>query len=492
MAGRIVVIGGGIAGLCAAVHARLCGYEVELLEAHDRPGGLATSWQRDGYTFETCLHWLLGTRPGGSMYRRWQEVLDIASLRFVHPEEFVRLETEDGERLCVYTDLDRLEAEMLRRAPADAAPIGRFVAAVRRLARLELPEPGQRGLAGFRALLKLLPYLPTLRHWSRRSCEQCGRAFSDPLLRSFFGAGEMAELSAVALVFSLGWMSRQDGGYPIGGSQAVIRAIVRRLDQLGGRLRCGARVARILVEHDAAVGVRLEDGEVVAGDWVISAADGHATIYDLLGGRYRDRSVDRRYDTLKPFPSYLQVSLGVAQDLSDRPGFLTRILDTPIAPDPATSLSQLSFRIFHYDPTFAPPGKTAVTCALPTRAAEHWTRLRQTDPARYQDAKQLVAEAVIGVLERVVPGVRAAIEVVDVATPATVMRYTGNWQGSMEGWLLTPQSGFGPLPMTLPGLRRFAMAGQWVMPGGGLPSGLLTARAALRAICRADGTRFAG
>ena len=48
----------------------------------------------------------------------------------------------------------------------------------------------------------------------------------------------------------------------------------------------------------------------------------------------------------------------------------------------------------------------------------------------------------------------------------------------MEGWLLTPATGFRPLPRTLPGLRQFLMVGQWVMPGAGLPSGLMTARAA--------------
>jgi len=90
-----------------------------------------------------------------------------------------------------------------------------------------------------------------------------------------------------------------------------------------------------------------------------------------------------------------------------------------------------------------------------------------------------------------VPGVRQAIEVIDVSTPATVIHFTGNWKGSMEGWLLTPGSEFGLLPNTLPGLRQFMMVGQWVMPGGGLPSGLMTARAAIQAVCKHDRLPFA-
>lgn len=98
----------------------------------------------------------------------------------------------------------------------------------------------------------------------------------------------------------------------------------------------------------------------------------------------------------------------------------------------------------------------------------------------------------IAILEKIAPGIREEIEAIDASTPATVIRYTGNWQGSMEGWLLTPQTGFKPLPRTLPGLKRFMMVGQWVMPGGGLPSGLMTARSALQEICKQDRWRFPG
>ena len=222
--------------------------------------------------------------------------------------------------------------------------------------------------------------------------EEYGNRFKNPLLRAFFQSGDSAQLSAIALVFSLAWMSDLNAGYPIGGSQAIIRLIVENFLRLGGRLRLGAKVDRILVEGDAATGVRLADGETIAADWVISAADGHATIYDLLGGKYTDKLTDKIYRTLRPFPSYVQVSLGVARDLSQQPGFLTRLLDAPLPVDPGTQLSRVSFRFFHFDPTFAPPGKTAVTCFLPTRNFDYWVNLQHRDPARYQAEKVRIAD----------------------------------------------------------------------------------------------------
>jgi phytoene dehydrogenase-like protein len=487
---KIVIVGGGIAGLCAAVYALKCGYEVEVLEMHDMAGGLATSWRRGPYTFETCLHWFLGSSPRGDFHAQWKEVFAIEKLTFIDPEVFVRMETESGKGVNIYTDVDRLEAELLRHAPQDSDAIREFTRAMRRLRGFRLLNPSGSLADNWRNMLRDVPAYPLLGKLSKMSGSEYGSRFTDPLLRSFFSNGDIGRMNAVVMVLSLAWMNVGNAGYCIGGAQAIIRLIEEEIARLGGKIRFRARVERILLERDVAVGVELAGGERVMADWVVSAADGHATIFGFLGGRYLDRATRKLYSEGETFASYLQVSLGVGLDLWNQPPMVSRLLDSPLIVDPETEVNQVSFRIFHFDPTFAPPGKTTVTSLLSTRNFTWWSDLRRDRPADYHSEKQRVAEAVIDVLEKRLPGLRRAIEVVDVSTPATVIRYTGNWRGSMEGWLVGPGAGFRPLPNTLPGLRRFVMAGQWVLPGGGLPSGLLTARSAVKAVCREDRVPF--
>ena len=487
---KLLVIGGGIAGLCAAIYARRSGYDVELVEQHDSPGGLATSWTRGPYTFETCLHWLLGSSPASPMHRQWRELFEIDRLRFIYREEFVRIEASDGRALSICTDVDRMQDALLRHSPADAEAIGDFADAVREFAHLPLPDPWEHGPAAWLGYLRMLPEAARLHRFARISAADYGARFRDPLIQAFFDAGESSQMAAIALAFALGWMSAGQAGYPLGGSQAVIRLMAENLQRLGGRLRLSAHVQNILIEHDAAVGVRLESGEVMHADSVLSAADGHATLQSLLGGRYTEPRLEAAYSNWKPYPSYLQVSLGIAQDLSHLPGFGSHVLDKPLAVDPQTQLKQLSYRCFHFDPTFAPPGKTALTCFLPTYGYDYWVQLRERDMERYRAEKARIAEVVVDILEHTRPGLRMGIEVTDVSTPATVIRLTGNWCGSMEGWLPTPQVGLRPLPNRLPGLANFYMAGQWVVPGGGLPGGLMSARAAIRDLCADDGVHF--
>lgn len=488
---KIAIIGGGIAGLSAAVYALRCGYAVELLESNSQAGGLAMSWERGAYRFETCLHWLVGSRPGGDFHGRWRELLDIDKLTFIDPEIFVRIETERGDDgLTIYTNIDRLQMALLKRAPHDAAQIGEFCDEVREMSQFRMLDPSEGLAENWLALLQDLPRFPLLRKLSRMSGKEYGRRFSDPLLRRFFSDGDIGQMSAIAMIFSLAWMHGHNAGYCWGGSQALIRGIEATMRRLGGTVRFNTKVVKILVENDRAVGVELSGGERVMADWVISAADGHTTLYDLLSARYLTDALRERYETRPLFASYVQVSLGVAMDLHDQPPMLNLVLERPLVVDPGTGHDSIGFRFFHFDPTFAPAGKTAVTCLLPTRNYRYWADLRANDPPRYYAEKHRVADAAIEVLERRIPALRAAIEAMDVSTPASVIRHTGNWQGTMEGWLPEPGDRWRPLAQTLPGLDGFMMVGQWVAPGGGLPSGPMTARPAVKAICKADHRPF--
>jgi phytoene dehydrogenase-like protein len=256
-------------------------------------------------------------------------------------------------------------------------------------------------------------------------------------------------------------------------------------------------VDKILVESgaeygaDRAVGVRLTDGTEHRADVVISAADGHATIFYMLDGKYVSDKVRGYYENLPIFPPIVQVSLGIARDLSDQPHSVNYPLDQPISVA-GVDRSRLGFRHYCYDPTLAPAGKSIVEFMFPSNHP-YWKKLSE-DPERYDAEKKDIAIKVIDQLETRFPGVADQVEAVDVATPLTYERYTGNWQGSMEGWLPTTETadmmmGKG-MDKTLPGLDNFYMIGQWVEPGGGLPPAATSARGVIERICKQDDRPF--
>ena len=484
---KALIIGGGIAGLCAGVYLRRNGFDTEILEMHTISGGLATAWKKGGFTFENCVHWLVGSKPGGDLNAEWREVFDIDRLEFYDTDVFQVVES-GGQSVRIYTDPDRLEAELLAKAPEDAAPIKEFTGVIRKLMRFRFGDnPSDKPfLPRMAAFLKMFPLLPVFAKYRKFTLADFARKFKNPLLRSFFEGG-LPGLSFIAIPFSLAWMAGGNAGYPIGGSFKMIGLIEENYRKLGGKIRFKARVERILVENGRAAGVRLAGGEELRADVVLSAADGHATLFDMLEGKYLDDKYRKVYERYRPFPSYVQVSLGVNADLKGEPGLLSVKLDSPLQVDPETKEDTLAFRVFHYDPTFAPAGGTAIVCIVSTYDDAFWSGLRETDKKKYESEKKRLAKAVSAVVEKRFPKAKGKVKVVDVATPATIIRYTGNWHGSMEGWLMTPQTGIKTLPLVLPGLKDFYMAGQWISPGGGLPAGLMTGRMVSRRICKDKG-----
>ena len=147
----------------------------------------------------------------------------------------------------------------------------------------------------------------------------------------------------------------------------------------------------------------------------------------------------------------------------------------------------MEMEVSNFDTTLTPTGKTTITVNFTTREGLFWIDLRQNSLKKYRKAKQEVSDATISVLRQKFDGQidTSKIEMVNVTTPATYARYTGNSLGSSQGW--APNDNIMrrlPVDVTLPGLSRFAMAGHWMEAGGGVPIALLSAIRAERCIMR--------
>lgn len=495
MSHDLIIIGAGMAGLSAGCYAQMNGYRSLILEAHAIPGGLCTAWKRKGYTFDASIH-ILFSSSSGMFHRMWRELGVLPGRGIVHHEVQTRLEAmgRSGE---VFTDLDRLERELLRLSPGDAPLSRRLVSLARRCVDFGRGMPEKpRELWGALDYLKLmkstLPRLAVLRE-GKQSLQGFAAQYRDPfaaeLVRSIVDAPgwPMPEVPLLVALVLLAEQHARNAGSPLGGSIAFAQTIARRYKSLGGNLRCRARVKEILVERDRAVGVRLEDGSELRAGAVLSAADGRRTIFEMLGGVYASPELRRAYAEWRVYPPLVQVMLGVARDLSREP---RHVVFEPSAPLLVAGEVRHRLDVLHYghDPKMAPPGKSVVQVWYPSNH-DYWAALRE-DRARYDAEKQRIAELTIAELDRRWPGFAAQVEVVDVPTPTTYERYTGNWQGSPEGWCLTTRNLGAELPQRLPGLARFYMAGQWTVPFSGVPGAASSGRNAIQLLCKDERRRF--
>ncbi len=462
---------------------------------HNITGGVCTGWKRQGYTFDGAMHWLVGTKPGSTFYNIWEELGATRNWQIVDHDLFVIAE-KGGRTLNFYSDIDRLKKHMLEIAPEDSGVIREFTGAVRKLSRVEMPYEKAPELYNIIDMLKMVGALPSLmlvRKWSKVTSRDFFQRFKNPFLREVLTAtfvGDSADVPLLFFLYTCAWLDQKMAGYVKGGSLELVKSIEKRYLELGGELRVSSRVEKILVENDTAVGIRTADGQEHRSDIVISAADGHATLFGMLEGKYLDRKTRGYYENPQLFPPLIYVSLGVARSFGDIPPSVTG-LNIPLT-EPIMVAGKpnrwMGVQIYNFDPAMAPPGKTAMKTQFMTDY-EYWRKLR-LEPERYKQEKEQIARQVIAQLDQRFPGLAGQVQTWDVATPVTWERYTGNWRGSYEGWLFKHWDMNTRISKTLPGLKGFYMAGQWVEPGGGMPTAVMSGRNVTQIICRKDKKRF--
>lgn len=490
---KVVIIGAGIAGLSAGCYLQMNGYESEIYELHKISGGLCTSWERKGYTFDGCIHWLVGSGPSNSLYDIWTELGGIdKETEIINSEIFTRIEGEDGLHFNIFTDVDKLETEMLRFSSKDEEVIKELTDAIRFFVSFQCSRDNPPPPEVQRTFGEKIPAF--FKKWATIPINDYIRRITDPILKQFFqrifGDFTSNDASIFMLLATLGYLHAKTAGYPIGGSRPFTKRIEKRYLDLGGKIHFNARVKEIIVENDKTKGILLKNGKKIPADIVISAADGYDTIFNMLKGKYVDKEIKWNYENLKPFPPVCQVSLGVADEFTGIPHSIQFLLKKPISVDPKTELNAMGVRIFNFDPTMAPKGKTAVVVFFVSKDYEYWTNMRENNREMYNETKERLANDVINQLETRFPNIKSKVEVVDVSTPATFIRYTNNWKGSYEGWLPDMQLMGKTLTETLPGLDNFFMVGHWTRPGGGLPPAAMSARKIVEIICKQNGKEF--
>jgi phytoene dehydrogenase-like protein len=489
-----IIIGAGIAGLSAGTYLQRNGYDTQIFELHGQPGGLCCAWKRKDYTIEGCIHWLFGSNPADPIYHLWNELIDMQSVEFIYSDEHIRMEDKDGKYIAVYTDIDRLEKEFLEKAPEDAALIRDLIYAVRKF--IHFVFPAGKAPETFNIfdriifLAKLLPYMGAFRKWSKITIRDYAARCQNPLLKKTLLHTFFPNMTMFFIIITLAWKHNKYAGYPVGGSMKWARLMEQAYLNSGGVINYNSKAIKIITSNNSATGVILENGQAYRSDIIVSAADGYATVFDMLEGKYLDDQINDYYENYEVMPSYVQVSLGIARKFDNEPQTVAFPLEQPLIVDDNVRHEDIVVRIFNNDRAIAPEGKSLLTILLTTTNYSYWENLRQKSKEKYQAKKEQVANDVINALEKRFGNIRANIDVVDVSTPATVIRYTNNWKGSLEGWTLSPKMAWEKMKKVLPGLSNFYMTGQWVEPGGGLSTSLISGRNVAQLICRDDKKKF--
>jgi phytoene dehydrogenase-like protein len=487
----IIIIGAGMGGLAAGVYARMNGYKTRIFEMHAVPGGQCAAWKRRGYTFDACIHHLMGCSPFSKINILWKE-LGAMPRELIYTKECVSVASAEGKIFNDYYDPDLLEKHLKELAPGDAPVIDEYVSAIKKFSRSD--TWGAMMMGSTWDFYRQAPAMLSAGKWFKVSMQQYAGRFTDPFLKKAF---PLLEYSAPDMPFFIhlakhGYGLNKDIAWPAGGALEFARSIENRYKELGGEIHYQQRVVKILTKNGRAVGIRTEEGTEHEADLIISNADGRKTILDMLEGRYINDRIKKYCREPQDETNWaVHVFLGVARDLSNEPSALVMLLDRPVEIAGHVNES-LEIQFYSFDKTMAPEGKGVIKVEL-VSSYSYWQKL-YGDRTLYEEEKAKVARTVVEVLEQRYPGIKSQVEVVDVPTLMTWERYMGGTHGfanmpnkklNIAGSLFKREP-----ETTLPGLANFHLVGAWVTSTGALFANALSGRTVIKKICKSDRKRF--
>ena len=490
----VIIIGAGLGGLSTGTYAQMNGYQCRIFEHARHPGGVAAEWKRQGYTIDGGIHFYMGYRPGRPDHDLYRELGIYQENQYLEMTNYGRfINPSDGRSLDIIQDLDQLAATMKDISPKDAAFINKVFKGAKAFRNsnmtgtMKKPPDMTRWWDTLKMMIKMKGTLRYYSGWYMQSLGEATKQLHDPWLVHVFKHLFMPEVPVVFIMIILGALSGGNMAVRKDGSGGFARALEKRFLDLGGEVAYRSTVEKILVEKYHAVGIRLSNGEEYRADHIVSAADGFSTLYDLLDGKYLTAQLRKLHEGWPLWKPVVLINYGVARDFSYEPS-VTMLKSTSNIRAGYLASDCWVIRVFNYCPNCAPAGRTLVQVMIESEW-QPWKDIRE-DKDVYNKEKEMTAKQVLERLNDVWPGIKDQVEMTNVATPHTWWRITRNRQGAFEGFAIIDKIFTTSVKRTLPGLDNFFMAGQWVVPGGGVIPTLVSGKHAAMLLCRRDGKVF--
>lgn len=294
-----VVIGSGFGGLAAAVRLGARGYRVTVLERLDAPGGRASVFRQDGFTFDagpTIITAPFLLEELWSMCGRRLE--DDITLKALSP--FYRIRFHDGETFDCSGDAAAMRAEVARLSPSDVAGYERFMELAEEIYQIGFERLGAVPFESWTDMARVAPHLLRLQSY-RTIYGLVAKYIRDPRLRIAFSFHPLFvggnPFSVTSIYGLISFLERRWGvHFAMGGTGSLVTGMVDLIKGQGNVVRCGADVSEILLDGKRATGVRLAGGECIAADVVVSNADVAWTYRNLLPADARRHWTDRKID----------------------------------------------------------------------------------------------------------------------------------------------------------------------------------------------------
>jgi len=481
-----VIIGSGLGGLsCAAAFARQ-GFRPLVLEQHYIPGGYATTFRRrEGFCFDVSLHSTsAGERDG--VYNLIPGFPEIKNVEFIPHSNLYRVIYPDYDIRVPQKDLPGYIKVLTGYFPDEKQGIEGIFSDMKGLAEDINKYSNAGGKVDMSRFPSDYPYL--FKSYSKTWGELVDVRIKNPKLKTiisslwgYYGLPPSKLASIYYALPTIGFLL-EGGYYPRGKSQKMSNALVKFIEEHGGKVLLQTRVEKILMKDHSAYGVKTDEGKEYYGKVVVSNANAYDTFHKMIEEKEFLKNYLARMNKFTVSLSTFQIFLGLEKDLIGEIGIKdTEIfyetgydIDSDYKAALDADMENTSFGLMLYDNIYkgySPKGKNTVNI-LVLQGFDHWEKFESNywkgNKQGYIAEKERMADILINKVEKtLLPGLLKAIEVKEIGTPLTNVRFTGNYRGAIYGWDQTLDNSPPRRLAQTTTIKNLYLSGAWTTPGGG-------------------------
>lgn len=480
----IVIIGSGLGGLCCGAYLAREGFPVTIIEQHDRPGGYATTFERDGgkYTFDVSLH--ATTINNNSLERTLKNLGVLEKIEVVQASTGFRVKSGDIDFTFPQRDINQLIHNVSEHFPEEVEGFRNYMSEMKALGD-EADELSKKGMPS----MLLFPFL----YWNlfsarnRTLAEMLDEHMKDPKLKKIIssawpltGGPQPSNLSGCVYAITL-IKYLQNGVQNIKpNSEALIDALVETITNAGGEILYETEVEKINVKNGAVSGVTVSGGKTLPARTVVSNASPLNTFHKMLSRDVVPPEYLQQLNKYKPGLSTFIIWLGLNHDLRNLTKDANIFQHSELTPEGdsqsylAGDIKNIPYYITIYDNIYegysqAGTSTAAIVCFT---SFEPWRKFEKDYKAgnkkAYYAEKERWTDTLIQRAEKdILPGLSSMIEVQDAATPLTNQYYTGSTNGAVCGFEQSLESSLNKRLNNRTPIDGLYLAGAWCLPGGG-------------------------
>jgi phytoene desaturase len=310
---KIIVIGSGFGGLAAAIRLAARGHQVELFERRDKLGGRAYVYEVNGFKFDGGPTVITAPFMFDDLWAAAGRTREDY-FQLVPCDPYYRIFDATGRPFDYNGDEEFILSQIAQRNPSDREGYRRFIQSTRAIFQKGFVELADKPFLSLTDMLKVAPDLIKMQSY-KSVYSYVSQYIQDDFLRRCFSFHPLLiggnPFDAPSIYTMIHYLERQWGvHYALGGTGAIVEAMGRLFQELGGIIHLNSEVAEILVEGRRARGIRLADGSQQMADTVVSNADVAFTYRKLIPQQYRRHYTDRKIERMKYSMSLFVIYFG--------------------------------------------------------------------------------------------------------------------------------------------------------------------------------------